>query len=117
MLEFLKSNIANIVVVLLAVMAMIIAVRFGYINKVKQVLLYLVTEAERIYGGKTGEIKFAWVAEKIYAMLPAIVKMFISTETIEMLINKAVEDMKEYLSSNNNAAKYIQGEEQDENSH
>ena len=117
MLEFLKSNIANIVVVLLAVMAMIIAVRFGYINKVKQVLLYLVTEAERIYGGKTGEIKFAWVAEKIYSMLPTIVKMFISTETIEMLINKAVEDMKEYLSSNNNAAKYIQGEQQDENRH
>ena len=50
-------------------------------------------------------------------MLPTIVKMFISTETIEMLINEAVEDMKEYLSSNNNAAKYIQGEQQDENRH
>ena len=117
MLEFLKNNIANIVVVVVFIGVLILAVRFGYINKVKQVLLYLVTEAERIYGGKTGEIKFAWVAEKIYSMLPTIVKMFISTETIEMLINKAVEDMKEYLLSNNNAVKYIQGEEQDENRH
>ena len=43
-------------------------------------------------------------------MLPSIVKMFISTDTIEMLINNAVEDMKEYLGSNIQASNYVQGD-------
>ena len=107
-MNFLKENWAGIVAILLFAVGCIVAIRMGYINKVKQVILYLVTEAERIYGGKTGEIKFAWVAEKIYAMLPPIVKMFISTRTIGFLINAAVEQMKKYLTTNQQAKVYVQ---------
>lgn len=107
-MNFLKENWLGIAIIILFAAGCIVAIRMGYINKVKQVLLYLVTEAERIYGGKTGEIKFAWVAEKIYAMLPPIVKMFISTRTIEFLINWGVDEMKKYLTENQQAKIYVQ---------
>jgi hypothetical protein len=69
----------------------------GYTNKVKQILLHLVIEAEAIYGEKTGDVKFAYVAEKVYTFLPSVVKMFITTKEVQKLINTAVEQMKEYL--------------------
>ena len=64
-------------------------------------------EAEEKYGGGTGEIKFSYVAQKIYDIMPSWLQIFFSAETIAGWIEDAVTAMKEYLSSNEEAATKI----------
>ena len=50
MLDFLVNNLGNIILVLCVIVGIIVGVRLGYIKQIKQVLLYLVLEAEKKYG-------------------------------------------------------------------
>ena len=69
MIEFLQNNIGNMIFIVLVLVAIIVAIRMGYIKQVKQGLLYLVCKAEEIYGGGTGTLKYAYVANEIYKIL------------------------------------------------
>ena len=103
MIEFLQNNLGNLIFIVLVLVAIIIAIRCGYIKQVKQGLLYLVCKAEEIYGGGTGTLKYAFVANEIYKLLPSLARLFISVDTIDDLIETAVEEMKKYLSENEKA--------------
>jgi galactitol-specific phosphotransferase system IIC component len=98
----------SILLILAVIIAIIVMIRQGYIKQVKQGLLYLVTKAEQEFGSGTGELKYAAVADWIYEKLPAIARLFLSAETIDSLIELAVDEMKDYLSINNSAAKLIE---------
>ena len=80
--------------------------RRGVIN---QVLYSLAIEAERLYGGKTGQIKkkqvIAWFFER-YKWLA----VFVTEEQIGTWIDEAVDDMNEWLQSNPVGAANIIGE-------
>ena len=103
MVEFLNANLGNILLLVIAIIAIIVAIKLKYVKQVKQILLYLVTKAEKEYGDGTGKLKLSAVSEWVYEKLPSLARVFISADLIEELINKAVEEMKEYLADNTKA--------------
>lgn len=103
MKDFIITNIRSIVFVLLAASVLVIlwvAAGGKFRDKAKQILLALVVAAEQKYGGGTGKIKFAFVAERLYAMMPSIFQVFFSASTIGGWIEDAVTAMKAYFSAN-----------------
>lgn len=64
------------------------------------VLVALVTWAEREYGGGTGNLKLVAVIEKLYPHIPVIIRLFLSTATLEKMIEKALEEAKKRWDQN-----------------
>lgn len=120
-MEVLNSVVDYRYIVVLAILAGISGIivlwqliRAGYVEEVKAVLLYFVTKAEQMFGGKTGKLKRAAVLAWIYEKMPAIVRFFITSEAFGTMIDEAVEEMKRYLQSNANAAAIVSGEAADD---
>lgn len=105
MIEFLVANWIDILIVL-AVVALIVflAVR-GKKDIIYKILYALADEAEKLYGSGTGNLKFAYVMEKAYTALPAIIKVFITYKTFEKWIEEAVKRWKADLAKKAEAAK------------
>lgn len=94
MREFFMSNWASILAILVfASSLMFLAIR-GKKDIVSKILYALVTEAEKIYGGGTGSVKFAYVVEKAYSYLPAIFKVFITYERLKLMIEDTLATAK-----------------------
>jgi len=106
-MEFLTENRAILIIILAALIGTLIAIKLGYESKVKQALLYFTIKAEKMFGGKTGEIKFAAVASWIYEQLPPLGRLLISADRIAFLINWGVDEMKKYLQNNPSATEYV----------
>ena len=113
MKEFIMNNLSNIITAVLFV-GLIVALWFAwrgkYRDKAKQMLLSLVISAEEKFGGGTGELKFAYVAERLYAVMPGIFQVFFTAEDIAGWIEEAVSKMKDYLPENDEAAKLVGGD-------
>ena len=90
MKEFFMSNWASLLVILVFVATLVILAIRGKKDIVAKILYALVTEAEKIYGGGTGSVKFAYVVEKAYSYLPAILKVFITYERLKQMIEDAL---------------------------
>ena len=90
MKEFFMSNWASLLVILVFVATLVILAIRGKKDIVAKILYALVTEAEKIYGGGTGSVKFAYVVEKAYSYLPAILKVFITYERLKTMIEDAL---------------------------
>ena len=90
MKEFFMSNWASLLVILVFVTTLVILAIRGKKDIVAKILYALVTEAEKIYGGGTGSVKFAYVVEKAYSYLPAILKVFITYERLKTMIKDAL---------------------------
>ena len=96
MIDFITTHWASILVIL-AFIAVIVVLAFRGKKQIIYKMLYtLVTEAEERYGAGTGAIKFAEVMTKIYSMLPAIIKVFITYDTLSSWIEKALAEAKEH---------------------
>ena len=86
-----------ICLVVLAILLLVIALIVrGQKEIIFQMLYVLIDDAERLYGSKTGKLKFSYVLEKVYAMIPSAIKLFITYEMLEMWIEVALEEMEEY---------------------
>ena len=112
MKEFLMNNWINIAFALVwAAVIVLLWVGFKgrYRAKAKQMLLSLVTAAEKQFGGGTGELKFAYVSERLYEIMPGIFQVFFTVEDIAGWIEEAVAKMKEYLALNPDAAALVAG--------
>ena len=107
MIEFLAQYWDSILVVVLFIVACIILVRKGSAGYVKQMLFYLVTQAEAEFGSGTGDLKYAAVTTWLYERIPVIVKLFFTAKQIDVLIEAAVEQMKEYLKKNTSAQAFV----------
>lgn len=90
MKEFFMSNWASLLVILVFVATLVILAIRGKKDIVAKILYALVTEAEKIYGGGTGSVKFAYVVEKAYSYLPVILKVFITYERLKEMIEDAL---------------------------
>lgn len=89
-IEFIIYNWSDI---LLAFSVLFIIIYSSFNNKLDYLradLFSLVTEAEKIYGGKTGEIKLMYVVRKIHAKMPVILKTFLSEKQLEKIIEKVL---------------------------
>ncbi|OEH85058.1 hypothetical protein BHU72_05460 [Desulfuribacillus stibiiarsenatis] len=72
----------------------------------KKMILSLVVEAEKQLGSKTGELKYALVVEKLYGVMPPILRLLYSKKKIDSMIEDAVDYLKRYLSDGKNLMGY-----------
>lgn len=104
MQQFLIDNMALIITAAVLVIVAVIlffVCKGKYRTQAKQILLSLVIAAEEKFGGGgTGEIKFSYVAERLYEIMPDSMKFFLTEASIANLIETAVTKMKEILSKN-----------------
>lgn len=90
-----ENIIALLILAVIIAVIVILAVR-GKKDIIYKMIFALVDEAEAAFGSKTGKLKFAYVIERIYTILPAYIRVFISYRMLEKLIEKALEEAKEY---------------------
>ena len=80
------------------------------INKVREWLLFAVTEAEKELGGGTGQIKLRYVYDMIIAKFPFLVKA-ISFESFDLLVDEVLETFREMLEKNEALKAYVEQKE------
>ena len=69
------------------------------ITKVKEWLLWAVTEAERELGSGTGQLKLRYVYDMFIVKFPAIAKV-ISFEAFSLMVDEVLEKFKDLLDKN-----------------
>lgn len=97
LMGFLAANFWSVAVVIVFLACCFIAFKNGYRQNVALACLILVTKAEEKFGSGTGEIKYSFVEEKLYEMLPKVVRFFFSANEIDDAIEKAVDDLQAWL--------------------
>lgn len=83
--------------------------REGKIAKVKEWLLWAVTQAEKELGGGTGQLKLRYVYDMFVTKFPGVAK-YLSFETFSKLVDEALEKMNHLLENNINVKGYIEGD-------
>ena len=113
-LNFIIENWYFIVTAIVMIaMAIIIAVNFFNLPakeqtaKVKEWLLYAVTEAEKQLGGGTGQLKLRQVYDLFVQRFPAVA-LAVSFETFSAWVDEALEQMRNMLAQNEQAAAYVE---------
>lgn len=106
MLEFIKSNYASILMVLLFVIGLLFLYKKGKKETVRKIILSLVVQAEKTLGSGTGELKYAMVVENIYRILPSIITMLLSEKELDNMIEDGVQFLKDYLASGKDLLSY-----------
>lgn len=102
-MSFIITHWVDILIVVAFIVGLCLLVKFGYTKQVKEICFYLVNEAEREFGGGTGQLKYATVVTWLYERLPAVLKFFMTAKMIDKLIEDAVTRMKQYLDTNQQA--------------
>lgn len=77
-------------------------------EQIKKVLLILVTEAERMYGSRTGKLKLSYVYSELIIKLPYL--KYVPLSTVEMLIEETLEEMRHLLETNPKVAQIVNNE-------
>lgn len=117
MKDFLNFFIENwyfiVTAIVMVVMAGVICWNFfklptkEQIGKIKEWLLYAVTEAEKELGGGTGQLKLRQVYDLFVQRFPAVAAV-ISFDTFSGWVDEALEQMREMLAKNENVAAYVE---------
>ena len=102
-----NPNVIAAVILAAIVVVCVLLLQTKYKAYAAQVLFYLVTQAEREFGGGTGQLKYAAVFTWLYEQLPAMAKFILPKKTVEALIEAAVAKMKEYLADNSKASELV----------
>lgn len=110
-IEFMAAQWDSILLILCTCLILGVLYFRGQKKIVYKILYALVTEAEKQFGGGTGELKQAYVLEKIYNALPAVLKIFISAERLGRWIDDALITAKTKWGKNSNVSGYIEGSE------
>lgn len=100
MINFFMTYWDSIMFALLFIGFILFLLHKGYVKQANEILFYLVTQAEKEFGGGTGQLKYAAVTTWLYEKLPAIAKILLTSDQIDILIESAVLRMKEYLDNN-----------------
>ena len=69
------------------------------LNKIQEWLVWAVAQAEKELGSGTGQMKIKYVYDLFISKFPAIA-IFIKYDTFVQMVDKALEEFKELLSSN-----------------
>ena len=117
MKDFLNFFIENwyfiVTAIVMVVMAGVICWNFfklptkEQIAKIKEWLLYAVTEAEKELGGGTGQLKLRQVYDLFVQRFPAVAAV-VSFDTFSLWVDEALEQMREMLAKNEYAAAYVE---------
>ena len=114
-MDFIVENWAVFVAALAVLAVAIIAiVRFvglptaSQLAKVKEWLLWAVTEAEKDLGGGTGQLKLRQVYDLFVTRFPWLAKR-ISFELFSTMVDEALEEMRKMLDTNTAVAAFVSG--------
>ena len=112
-MEFLANNWY---IILIAVAAVTVGVYFIFkffklpresqIKKVKEWLLFAVSQAEKELGSGTGQLKLRYVYDMFVTKFPYLVQ-FISFERFSALVDEVLEKFKEMLKNNKALQQYV----------
>ena len=78
--------------------------------KVREWLLWAVTEAEKDLGGGTGKLKLRQVYDLFVVRFPWVAKI-ISFEVFSGLVDEALDEMRDMLKTNGEVRNYVEGVE------
>lgn len=114
-MEFLFNNwpvvvglIAGVVVVIFGIYTFSGLPSEEQLGKVREWLLWAVTEAEKELGGGTGELKLRQVYDLFVTRFPSLVKV-IPFDLFSDLVDDALVEMRKMLSKNQAAAAFVNG--------
>jgi hypothetical protein len=79
------------------------------IKKIKELLLYWVTEAETQLGSGTGVLKLRYVYDLFTTKFPVVAKI-ISFETFSIWVNEALDQMEKLLEENEKVKEIVIGD-------
>lgn len=96
-LDFLKVYLIDIILIIIFISLLVYLWYKGKKKFVKHIILELVRLAEKELGSGTGELKYAYVIDKVYKRLPSIIKLLISEKTLDKMIEDAVRVLSSYL--------------------
>lgn len=115
-MDFIVENWAVFVAALAILAVAIVAiVRFvglptaSQLAKVKEWLLWAVTEAEKELGGGTGQLKLRQVYDLFVTRFPWLAKL-ISFELFSDMVDEALEQMRHLLDTNTAVAAFVTGD-------
>jgi hypothetical protein len=94
LVKFLAKNWDSAAIVLAAVVAVVVVVVKKRWDLLDKILFALVTEAERQFGTGTGQLKLAAVVTQVTPYIPSILRIFVTQERLETLVNKALDEAK-----------------------
>lgn len=106
-LAFLAANWDSVLVVLAFLVVIVVLIKRGETKILEKILFNLVTQAEKQFGGGTGSLKFAAVADWIYQRIPAVLKLLFTEKDIANMIETALEEAKKAWGANDNLKGYI----------
>ena len=116
-MEFILENWPIIVAVIAVVAVAAVAVaRFvglptdAQLSKVREWLLWAVTEAEKDLGGGTGKLKLRQVYDLFVTRFPWHAKL-VSFELFSDMVDDALEEMREMLDTNQAVKAFVEGPE------
>lgn len=114
-MDFIVENWVVFVAALAVLAVAIIAiVRFvglptaSQLDKVKEWLLWAVTEAEKELGGGTGQLKLRQVYDLFVTRFPWMAKL-ISFELFSTMVDEALDEMRHLLDTNTAVAAFVSG--------
>lgn len=107
-LAFLAANWDSVLVVLAFLAVIVVLIKRGETKILEKILFNLVTQAEKQFGGGTGSLKFAAVADWIYQRIPAVLKLLFTEKDIANMIEAALEEAKKAWGANDNLKSYIE---------
>ncbi len=106
--NYIIENWDFLLLIALAAGALIFAVFKGNKSVVMDMLVALVTAAEKEYGGGTGVLKLASVIDEIYPKLPTIIKTFITSKMLKKWVEDALKIAKKKWEANAAISGYIE---------
>ena len=80
------------------------------LSKVEEWLLWAVTEAEKQFGGGTGQLKLRYVYDMFVSRFPTVAKL-ISFDFFSIMVDNALEKMRKLLETNNKIESYVENKQ------
>lgn len=115
MLDFLTNNWAIVVAAIAFGASVVVAVSSfielptkSQLDKVREWLLWAVTEAEKDLGSGTGALKLRSVYDLFVLRFPWLAKV-ISFETFSQMVDEALDEMRELLDTNEAVSAFVNG--------
>ena len=103
------QSLIPIIVALIATLAALVYLIINQKRKCVEWLKFAVSEAEKLLGGGTGQLKlrqvYDWYCEKF-----PIISSIVSFRVFSKWVDKALDTMKTWLKQNTSVATYIEGE-------
>lgn len=102
-----RNEVIMIVVAIIVVILFIaIMIKTNHRDILNKIVLSLVVQAEKTLGSKTGELKYAYVVDKLYDRLPGIIKILYTKNDIHNIIESQVTKLNEILKEDTTLSGY-----------